>query len=146
MRFLGRNNWRNRPAERQPEEQVINNLSSEETGFRKEVVRMYLLENGWKKDGRCTRHETYKKKIAGVVYQVKFRGASASFDRGVLERTYQGMRTVWKNMNTEPYEYFDDFSQMIIFLNRLPHDIEPKYQPNADDKDNEIYLSRMGII
>ncbi len=108
-----------------------------------DVVSSYLLDNGWKKDARCKKWETYKKEINGEMYQVKCKPRTLTFDKGVKRNTWDGLRTNWETVNEARYDYFDDFTKVIQFLNRLP--VHSDFVPTQEDKENETYLNRLGI-
>lgn len=124
----------------------IDHMGTDNESYRaqKESIRQILLTNGWRRDGMSKKWETYKKKVDGQTFRVKFEVYGYRFDRFIPQhlRTMGGEEGRWSSISAIRYINIHttrDIEQSLL--------IEPDSQMDMtdDDVENIVYLERLGV-
>jgi hypothetical protein len=97
-----------------------------------QLVRQHLSANGFRRDNRCKKWETYKKTVDGTIHRVKFGRMTFTFD---WFNTAVGARGLWRNIRSMSYGMVR--SDNLAF-------IAPVQMSDEETEVNE-YLDRLGI-
>lgn len=69
---------------------------------KKEIIRDLITSDGWRRDRRCKKWETYKKTIGDDVYRIQFNVYIASFDKFIPATGFG--RSVWQSISSMMYQ------------------------------------------
>ena len=104
--------------------------------IQKVLLRRLLTENGWKRDGRCKKHETYKRTVDRVVFKVEFRSFYFIHAESYRERHTDRLR--WRPMNRMYYEELES-------IENIPY-IKRETQETVEMRETQEYLERIGAL